>query len=739
MAMEKEKLIDILKVSESELENLSPLPELSKKIKLDTLNPEGPLVSDLEFELGVLSLARKKSLKIQKTKKQKLFFDWLNSQKWKNVSLNEYTPKDDYSTLNARDTHSIKTKLDGQVFDMWITEKPILHRAKVKTKRFLNDLSGLYYTKIKKTFLSLFLLLIILFGLDIYKNELIDSVESWFLSLQKIEQTSDFNELKALTNDARSDFTKSTILLAPLNLFFNNGLWSLEKLELLNNLNKWGKNLVLALDKGFFLASEYERILKEKSPEEVYFTELLKNSKPYTDNIMYYLGSAYENFNDAAYILDKNPDYIPFEMLAKFYNAKSRLDEKVVEFSSIYKDFDSLLGLLWDEKKKTYLFVFQNNDEIRPTGWFMWSMALVDIFKWKIESIEKRDVYSLEFDIKPFTEPAPEWINKLTPTFGLRDANYYASFEDSSNKIKGFINKAWIHIDWVIYINMEALSPFLDSVSGVYLPEINTTFTSDNFSREMSMLVESKLFKTHTTSSPKDILFDFMEDFASKLKEKWDYKEYLKSALDVALSRDFYVYTFNNENSKFINHFQRWFDYTYDDFVHPYYTSISWNKSDRYIERTYKIKSEINSCDIRRTIEVVHFHNFFANEKQEIEKLFYKYQIEDEEYKKHLMFIAWAWENKSYVRVKIPKESINIEWWQVSDFPEYKEVSYYHNTEKSKETFNSISYTLPWIACDEDREFIFYAQPWIGEYWLEFKDKVNEINWKFRWDFKKAY
>jgi hypothetical protein len=71
----------------------------------------------------------------------------------------------------------------------------------------------------------------------------------------------------------------------------------------------------------------------------------------------------------------------------------------------------------------------------------MWSMWILSIFKWKVKDFTKKDVYAFEWDIKPYREDPPEWINKITDSFWLRDSNYFIDFRDSSAKIRFFMKK----------------------------------------------------------------------------------------------------------------------------------------------------------------------------------------------------------------------------------------------------------------------------------------------------------
>ncbi len=64
------------------------------------------------------------------------------------------------------------------------------------------------------------------------------------------------------------------------------------------------------------------------------------------------------------------------------------------------EQFPGFLELLGHSERKRYLIVFQNADEIRPTGGFMGSMGLLEIFRGQVQLFQKKDVYAIEWDLK---------------------------------------------------------------------------------------------------------------------------------------------------------------------------------------------------------------------------------------------------------------------------------------------------------------------------------------------------
>lgn len=88
-----------------------------------------------------------------------------------------------------------------------------------------------------------------------------------------------------------------------------------------------------------------------------------------------------------------------------------------------------LLGI---DSPRTYLVLFQNNAELRPTGGFLTAYSLLRIDKGNIQPLFSSDIYDLD---KKFTPPpAPEPILKYLPkvsTWNLRDMNLSPDFKVS--------------------------------------------------------------------------------------------------------------------------------------------------------------------------------------------------------------------------------------------------------------------------------------------------------------------
>ncbi|MBI2190103.1 MAG: DUF4012 domain-containing protein, partial [Candidatus Levybacteria bacterium] len=99
----------------------------------------------------------------------------------------------------------------------------------------------------------------------------------------------------------------------------------------------------------------------------------------------------------------------------------------LVEARPLIKILPSLLG---DPEDKKYLVLFQNDNELRPTGGFITAYAIFRLEKGVVHVDTSSDIYNLDNTLlnKP---KAPEPILKYLPnvaTLNLRDSNLSADF-----------------------------------------------------------------------------------------------------------------------------------------------------------------------------------------------------------------------------------------------------------------------------------------------------------------------
>ena len=163
----------------------------------------------------------------------------------------------------------------------------------------------------------------------------------------------------------------------------------------------------------------------------------------------------------------------------------------------LLKKFTSRLPeILGMESPKKYIVLFQNNMELRPTGGFIGSFALMTLDKGRLTEMVVNDVYSADGQLKGHVDP-PEPIRNYLNEGGwyLRDSNWDPDFVKTSSKIEWFLDKEIdITVDGVIAIDLYFIENLLKITGPIILPDFNKTIDSNNLYVTTQSEVQDEFF-----------------------------------------------------------------------------------------------------------------------------------------------------------------------------------------------------------------------------------------------------
>lgn len=174
----------------------------------------------------------------------------------------------------------------------------------------------------------------------------------------------------------------------------------------------------------------------------------------------------------------------------------SKLDTFLVQSGEYSKMVENIPSLLGKDDKKTYMILFQNNMELRPTGGFIGSFAIVTFEKGKLQDTTVYDVYSADGQLKGHVEP-PFVIRTYFehPNWFLRDANWDPDFSESAKTIEWFLHKELdITVDGVIGVDLEFVRKLLEATGAITLSDFNLTIDTNNFYEVTQREIEEKFF-----------------------------------------------------------------------------------------------------------------------------------------------------------------------------------------------------------------------------------------------------
>lgn len=177
---------------------------------------------------------------------------------------------------------------------------------------------------------------------------------------------------------------------------------------------------------------------------------------------------------------------------------------------------DILPTLLAENSKKTYLILLQNNAELRPTGGFIGSYALVTFQNGTMLDLKVEDVYTADGQLKGYVEP-PEPIKRYLgeASWYLRDSNWDPNFPTSAARAAWFLEKELgVKVDGVVGINLYAIQKLLEVTGPINLVDFDETITAENIFERAQFQIELNQFPGSTQKK------DFIGKLTKGLIEK---------------------------------------------------------------------------------------------------------------------------------------------------------------------------------------------------------------------------
>ena len=191
----------------------------------------------------------------------------------------------------------------------------------------------------------------------------------------------------------------------------------------------------------------------------------------------------------------------------------------------IFKYLPELLGY---QTPKTYLLIFQNDMEMRPTGGFIGSYGLLTVLDGDIKNIFIDDVYNLDKysnDKLKIAAPWPMQAYNNQKYLFLRDANWSPDWPTSAKTILDFYrqesknaNMVTERVDGVIAFTPQLIADFLKVTGPITVQGI--TFNNQNFKYELEKFVEFDYSKQGIeVGQRKAILGELTKQLIERLKK----------------------------------------------------------------------------------------------------------------------------------------------------------------------------------------------------------------------------
>jgi len=335
-------------------------------------------------------------------------------------------------------------------------------------------------------------------------------------------------------------------------------------------------------------------------------------------------------------------DDLPEDKRDKFLLVKKQLPDLLSAMDLFLNNSHILADLLGGNGPRKYLFLFQNNSEMRATGGFIGSYGLLDISNGHVKNFFIDGIFNPDGQLKDKIVP-PFPIQKISANWSMHDSNWFADFPLSAKKAISFYEKTGgPTADGVITLTPTVMQKLLEITGPIEMPEYEATLDSKNFIELTQFKVEVDYDKEE--NKPKKILSDLAPMVLEKLLSSNDLGVVSKTAqafLEGLSEKHILFYSENSELQKIISE-QGWSGeviQTPKDYISVINTNVNGYKTDAVVDESIKHTAQIQADgSIIDTVTITRKHNGGSSQYEWLNKV-----------------------NADYMRVYVPKGSKLLE------------------------------------------------------------------------------
>jgi hypothetical protein len=312
-------------------------------------------------------------------------------------------------------------------------------------------------------------------------------------------------------------------------------------------------------------------------------------------------------------LADVKKEDIPESERGKFVAIQENLPIVISAFEafSIYQPlFHELLG---GNGPRQYLFLLQNNHEMRATGGFIGSYALLDMNAGFVRKFFVDGIFNPDGQLRENITP-PKPIQKISAAWSLHDSNWFPDFPESAEKAMYFYEKTGgATTDGVITITPTVMQKLLTVTGPIDLPQYGLVVDADNFIPVIQEQVEVKYDKEE--NKPKKVLGDLFSAIVGKVfesRDKSDIARMAQALVDGLNEKHILIYLKHPEAQALVDK-AGWSGRVLDtpkDYLSVIHSNINGYKTDGVISESIKHKSEIQpDGSIIDTVSITRTHN----------------------------------------------------------------------------------------------------------------------------------
>ncbi len=383
----------------------------------------------------------------------------------------------------------------------------------VRFSRFFKRIASGIHPMALATFSTLFVLGLVWFGIGIFergekmKGDVLGASMEGYGALSRaveLAKSKDFSESGASFGEAAASFSKAADVFDR----WNGTVIELSRfLPIISKLSS-GKYLVDAAQKiseaGESLSNVGGSIVSLGNPldggKNISFLPAFRDTRSSIEHAEALLSSASDDL-DRVSVSD-----IPEDKRAQFVEMKAKLPEAIAGMRVFLAHGDVFSDIIGGNGPRKFLFLFENNQEMRATGGFIGSYAFLDMNEGKVRKFFVDGIFNPDGQLRANIVP-PEPIQKISAGWSLHDSNWFPDFPMSAEKAISFYEKTGgPTVDGVIAFTPEILGKFLEITGPIRMDSYGVTVDKDNFLETIQYQVEVAYDKED--NRPKQILSD---------------------------------------------------------------------------------------------------------------------------------------------------------------------------------------------------------------------------------------
>jgi hypothetical protein len=297
---------------------------------------------------------------------------------------------------------------------------------------------------------------------------------------------------------------------------------------------------------------------------------------------------------------------------------QEKLPEILKNFEYLITASKTLPELLGYDDEKVYLFLLQNNNELRPSGGFIGTYGVLKVRNADIVSFKTDNIYNLDSTMinKLKIEP-PYPIKKylVVPNWFMRDANWWPDYPTSALKVEEFYHLekgSEDFFDGIIAINPDLIEDLLGLTGPIQVADL--TFTKDNFTQQLQYQVEFGYYKR---GIPEKERKEIIGEMSKKLEQKLlslplDKLDDLFKVVSDSLDRKHVLGYFYDQKLQAFFENKKWagqVELTEEDYFQLVDANLAALQTDAVMEKsvTYQLRPEAENLVVN--VEINYQHN----------------------------------------------------------------------------------------------------------------------------------